>query len=229
MKRSISWILLLVVAAVSCKKDPPQPVEVDLGHSYAPVEVGRYVIYEVDSIAYDDAIHPADTTRYLLKEIIDSIFNDNAGRPTMRLERYWKIYNDTVPYSALPWLGPRVWTATRTSTALERKEENNIYIRLVFPPDKGKKWNGNSYNTLGQKDYEILSTDKPDAIGSLSFDSVVTIEQFSQINIIEFRYEMEQYARGVGLIYKQRDSIYDGGGPDTVGYTFRQKIISYGK
>ena len=66
---------------------------------------------------------------------------------------------------------------------------------------------------------------------------MLTVKQFEQINIIEYRFEKEKYARNVGLIFKQRDSLsiqqHDGNDvppfDDTVGYTFTQKIVSYGK
>ena len=221
--------LVLLLGFFSCKKDKEVEPTVDLGYNYYPDEVGRYVIYEVDSIYQDDPLLWRDTTRYILKEVIASTFVDNSGRTTLRLERFYKMYVDTIPYDSIAWVGPRVWYANRTSSTLERVEENNRYLRLVFPAKEGEIWNGNVYNTLGEKEYEITSTDQPETINGLAFDSVVTVKQFEQINFIERRYEEEKFARNVGLIYKVRDSLYDGGTNDTVGYTFRQKIISYGK
>ncbi len=127
------------------------------------------------------------------------------------------------------WEGPRVWYANRTATTAEKVEENKRFIKLVFPSQNGKEWDGNSFNSLGEKIYEIISSDESESVNSLSFDSVVTVKQFEQDDFIEYIYEMEKYARNVGLIYKVRDSLYDGGGSDTIGYTYRQKIVSYGK
>ena len=229
MKCIVVLFSMVVVMLYSCKKDgPTDNPQIDFGYNYFPTDTGRYVIYEVDSIAYDDKSHPADTTRYQLKEKIDSIFLDISKRPTMRISRYYKMYNDSVPYSSLPWNGPRIWYANRTASTAERVEENTRYIRLVFPSSKGKKWDGNTYNTLGKKTYEIISMDVPETINNIYFDSVLTVKQFEQINFIEYMYETEKYARNVGLVYKQRDSIYDGGTADSVGYTYRQKLVSYG-
>lgn len=232
MKRNIFFILLVsLLTWHSCKKDPPpqDDQQTYLGYNYYPQQVGSYVIYEVDSIAFDDKSHPPDTTRYILKELVESVFTDNSGRPTLRLERYYKMYNDTIPYDSLPWIGPRIWYANVTNTTLERTEENLRYIRLVFPPKKGKEWDGNAFNTFDAKDYEVLSADQPEVVNGISFDSVVTVLQYEQIDFIEYIYEAEKYAANVGLVYKQRDSIYDGGGPDSIGYLFTQKVISYGK
>lgn len=217
------------VAFYSCKKDVETVPPVNMGYNYFPEDIGSYVIYEVDSIAYDDKSHAPDTTRYLLKEVIASSFIDNSGRPTLRIERFKKMYVDTVPYDSIAWVGPRVWYANKTATSAEKVEENKRYIKLVFPSKEGKEWDGNSFNSLGEKLYEIISSDESESLNGVAFDSVVTVKQYEQIDFIEYIYEMEKYARNVGLIYKVRDSLYDGGGNDTIGFTYRQKIVSYGK
>ena len=212
-----------------CKKDP-ETTPVDIGYNYFPDETGRYIIYQVDSIWQDDGSDFRDTVRYLLKELVESTFIDNSGRPTMRIERYKKMYNPSVPYDLLPWVLTDIWTANRTATTAEKVEENIRYIKLVFPVVKGKEWNGNVYNTLGQKDYEMISVDQLEVVNNLSFDSVITVRQFQNINVIEYINEEEKFAKHIGLIYKKQDSLYWGGSPaDSIGFRFTQKIISYGK
>lgn len=229
MKILKNILLLFVICGVfffSCKKDKPVPQPLNTDYNYYPDDVGRYAIYQIDSIAYDDVIHPPDTTSYQLKEVIASIFIDNSGRPTLRLERFLKLKKDT----GFPAVPNKVWYANRTSTTAERVEENIRYIRLVFPSAKNKTWDGNAYNILGQKQYEIISTDQAETVNTLFFDSVVTVKQFEQIDFIEKIYEAEKFAKNVGLIYKQQDSIYTGGNPNKrIGYSFTQKIITYGK
>lgn len=233
MKSPALFIFLLCIGilALQCRKDSSvDNSTVDLGYNYYPDEIGSYTIYEVDSIDYDDKIHPPDTFRYLLKEVIAEKFPDNTGRPTLRLERFHKIYKDTIPYDSMQWVGPRIWTANKTATTLEKKEENITYLRLIFPVQEGKTWNGNTYNTLGQKEYEVIAADEPGSVNNLSFDSVAVIKQYENINFIEERYEEEKYARNVGLIYKHITSIYHGGNPnEKFGYKFTQKIVGYGK
>jgi len=220
--------LFIGVVLISCKKDAELNT-IDQGYNYFPDDVGRYIIYEVDSIAYDDLSHVPDTTRYLLKEVIASTFIDNSGRPTLRIERFMKMYNDSIPYDSMNWTGPRVWHANKTSSTAEKVEENIRFIKLIFPAKIKKNWDGNSYNTLGEKEYEVISIDEAEMINNVAFDSVITVKHFEQINFIEYIFEVEKYARNVGLIYKVRDSLYDGGTADTIGYTYTQKIVSYGQ
>ena len=175
--KNIKYIFLFsflsAISLYSCKKDKPTETTQDFGYNYFPDEVGNYIIYTVDSIHYDDAGNfPHDTTRYLLMEKNESIFYDNTNRPTVRMERYKKYYNDSIPYDAMQWVLTDVWTANKTTTTLEKKEENIIFLKLIFPVKLGKIWNGNSYNSLSPQDYEIISADQPDIMNSISFDSV---------------------------------------------------------
>lgn len=182
------------------------------------------MIYDVDSTWRDDAANVHIKIKYQLKELIQSIFIDAQGRPAMRIERYTRA-NDT-----MPWIGPRIWYANRTATTAEKVEENVRYVKLVFPVKETATWNGNLYNTKGAKQYEIISAHKPETINSHYFDSVTYVQQYINTNVILYQIEEEKFAAGVGLVYKRMDSLYFGYiNHDTVGYTFTQKFVSYGK
>ena len=229
------FVLFLGVVFFSCKKDKVIVPSTDFGYNYFPNDVGHYVIYQVDSIGRDDLSNHHDSTRYLLKELIAATFLDNANRPTLRIERYYQFYHFSTHTWDTAWSVPKVWTANRTQTTLEKKEENITYLKLVFPVKQDKQWNGNTYNALGDKEYQITSVDQHETINALSFDSVATVTQFQKKDIIDTIDEAEKYARNIGLIYKKRDSLYFSYSSitqnysDAVGYRFTQKIISYGK
>lgn len=228
--------VVLIFLISSCKKDSEITTS-DFGYDYFPTQVGQYVIYEVDSIWQDDISAVYDTTRYQLKELIASTFLDNSDRPTLRIERYKKFYNPSLPYDSMQWTLTDVWLANRTSATAEKVEENIRYLKIVFPVKEGKQWDGNVFNMLGIKEYEIISLDVQENINNINFDSVLTVKQFEEFNYVKNRYESEKYAKRIGLAYKRLDSLifqpkngsdiypYD----DTIGYTFTQKIISYGK
>src|SRR6266481_1017842 len=101
MKQLIGILFLLFVLTsgfFSCKKDAIPPP--DMGYNYFPNQVGRYVIYNVDSFYYAGIPVVIDTFKFQIKEKIESMFTDNEGRPSIRLERYIKYYNDTVSYDS---------------------------------------------------------------------------------------------------------------------------------
>jgi len=135
----LQTLVVIVLLFAACKKD--KAVEtVDIGYNYFPTEVGRYVVYQVDSISYDDFFTPVkiDTAHFQLKEVIESVFTDNEGRASERIERYVR-YADT-----LPWSLRDVWYQTRSTTKAEKVEENVRFIKLTFPTQNNQKWNGNA-------------------------------------------------------------------------------------
>ena len=225
----LSFLLITLTSLYSCRKDVASNPVVNLGYNYFPDEVGRFIIYEVDSIHYDDVGgFPRHISHYQMMDKIVEIFNDNSNRPTLRIERFKKFYNDTIPYANLDWNLVQVLTANKTQTALEVKEGNITFLKLTFPVKEKNQWNGNAYNSLGVKNYKIIGLDKPEIINSLEFDSVATVSHLEKINVIENRSEIEKFSRNVGIIYRQMDSLYFGNFKDTNGYHVVQKIISYG-
>ena len=129
---------MMLLLTLACKKEKKAEA-VDLGYTYFPTEIGQYVIYQVDSISYNDFFNPVkiDTTHFQLKELVQSHFTDNEGRESDRLERYVRK-NDS-----LPWVLRDVWYQTRTSTKAEKVEENVRFVKLIFPVEVNQKWNGN--------------------------------------------------------------------------------------
>lgn len=199
-----AFILLIVLSgSFSCKKDKDEAP--DMGYNYFPNQVGKYVIYDVDSFYYDDFFSPVkiDTTRFQLKEKIQSTYLDNQNRTTLRLERYVRYYNPLVPYSSLPWVLRDVWAANRTATTAEKVEENDRYIKLAFPVKLEKEWNGNAQNVYGEQTYFFEFVNVARTIGGTTFDSVLQVNQKDESSLIGVQYYIEKYAKRTGMVYKQ--------------------------
>ncbi len=188
---------LLFLPMSSCKKDAP--VDHFSGYSYFPLQVGHTLIYQVDSIVKNEFnLGVIDTFRFQIKEVVESFFTDMEGRQTARLERYKRAN------PAEPWIIYKVWTANLLSNRAEKKEDNITYIKLVFPPRLNLRWNGNAYNELEEQDYVITSIHTPEVVNGLAFDSVLTVLQADEDNIVFKKYELEKYAAGAGLVYKEQ-------------------------
>lgn len=172
-----------------------------MGYNYFPDKIGFYTVYNVDSVYYDSQL--ADTFKFQVKEKISEIFNDNENRPTLRIERYIKIYNPSIPYSAMAWTLRDVWMANKTPRTAEKVEENVRFIKLAFPVKKNQMWDGNAQNTIGKWTYTYNFVDLPRTINSVVYDSVLEVKQKDESSIIEKRYYIERYARNVGMVYKQ--------------------------
>ncbi len=230
-------LFLLLCILYACKKEKNEPTS-DLGYEYFPNEAGRYVIYDVDSIVYDDFENDTDIYKYELKEVIESMFTDNQGRETQRIERYIRKYNDTIPYSQLPWTIKDVWYANRTINAAEKVEENERFVKLIFPTKESKTWNGNVYNTRTAWEYEYSDVHEAKSYGSLSFDSTLVVKQYDDEGQILIHRQLytETYAKNVGLIYREIIEVKSKNITSkpvmdriTSGVVYKQQVKAYGK
>jgi len=223
MKRTILFCFLISLFA-ACSKDTTSTINSDpAGFGYFPIDTGHWVIYDYDSIALGP--FSQDTYKFQLKEYITSTFLDNTGQTTERIERYVKL-NDTTP-----WRIVNVWTANLHSNDAERVEDNVRFIKLSFPVKLNATWNGNALNSIYPEwDYSYTAVDQPLTIGTLHFDSTLTVLQVNNSNLVQQQYAVEQYAKGVGMIYKEfkNDSINTVNNVIT-GFDLKMTITSYQK
>ena len=205
--------ILSFLALAACNKSETEELDRDYGYDYFPLQIGREYLYEIDSIVFRETAAgiQTDTSRtWLLERIVDSL-EDNSGQVLYRIERFERKGTDA------PWEIKNVWTAGRTDRQALRTEDNLRFIKLVFPLRAGESWKGNGYIPAGiffegssrqveifkEWAYQVLSVDEPATVGKLSFDRVVTVANADFESIIEYRYAREQYARGIGLIYRE--------------------------
>ncbi|MFH1321174.1 MAG: hypothetical protein ABII90_11040 [Bacteroidota bacterium] len=225
-----SIFILFLCTLYSCKKDVAPPI--DMGYGYFPTEIGKWIIYDVDSTVYDGFYDTVITYQYQIKEVVESTFIDNQGRETQRIERYKRLN------SSLQWIIKDVWFSNRTTSTAEKVEENVRFIKLTFPVNLGNSWDGNSFNTMDEWNYEYTEVDAPCTINTLLFDSTATVLQIYEENLIEKQYYLEKYAKNVGLIYKELIDVADNSSEIdfekplmtriSTGVIFTMRINSYG-
>jgi len=191
----------------SCKKDPISS-SIDESTKYFPLQVGRYTIFDVDSIHYNDVTMTSDTTRFQIKEEIGSSFSDSTGGVTYIIKRYRRM-NDT-----LNWLEINEWNATVNKSRAEKTEENLRFVKMIFPISEGIKWRGNQYidtsNGLDEYygwEYEYSEVNVGKIQNGLSLDSTVTVTEQNNENLIEKDFEQEVYAKNFGLIYRIQEHV----------------------
>jgi hypothetical protein len=146
---------------------------------------------------------------YQLKEVIQSVFPDNEGRPSMRIERYVRYYKPNVSYDSLPWALKNVWYATRTNRDFERVEDNLRYVRLTFPVNDQNTWNGNAQNTTGDWEYQYNGVNQHRQVGVLAFDSTAQVIEKVDTNLLYYKTYTEVYAKNVGLVSRQIIDVAD--------------------
>ena len=199
MKTIIYFVLFVVVICSGCRKGNEIPV--DNGYNYFPLKAGSERIYKVTDITIDEIMNIYDTLNYYLKEKIDSEYIDNSGNKAWVLLRYKS-------YDSLPtWEVSDLWVAQIKDNQAQQIEENLRIVKIVFPPNKYETWNGNSFNILDPKYFEITGTDEPMIINQKSYNSVLTVIEEDDESPINKLYVIEQYAKDIGLINKTEISI----------------------
>jgi hypothetical protein len=221
-------IFLLSINLYSCKPKKTDPATVDLGFDFSPLESGRYNIYEVDATLF--TVLGKEYERYQVKEIIKDTIQ--IGNETVyRLERF---YRDS-PDQPWPFQPDSVWTIRKNNFQLIKTENNFRYIKLVFPIEEGKTWDGNALNTLFAENYKMSNIDKPYQVNEHYFPKTLTVFHKSDSSLLGKDLRLEVFARDIGLVYKKIEKIEyknESGsiGTDTTGgLLYYQKFIEHGK
>lgn len=189
---------------------------------YFPVEFNNTKEYFVTSISHTS--FGTDSSSYYLKETIAEFFIDDQGDSAYKLERFWKTD------SLEDFVIKDIWIIKKTISSAELVEENERFIKMIFPLSKYSYWDGNSYNGRGTQEYTIENLHSSYLINGFNFDSSVTVIQNYISNQIEYESEKEVYAKGLGLIYKENLilNINDGDILDiNYGSEYKKKLISY--
>lgn len=205
----IKYILVFAVLILLtfCKKNTEAPP--DVGYDYAPLTLGKYIVYDIDSTVYGES---GDTTyyKYRIKEKLEEKYTDNEGRTATKLVRYIKKYNSAIGYDNMSWTIKDVWMINKSNTTYEVVEEDVRFIKLTFPVKEEATWNGNAQNSLGERNYLYKYYDQKEAVNTTTFENVLYVEQKDDKskNAIHREYFIEKYSRDVGLIYKEIKDLY---------------------
>ena len=208
-------IVLYVILGLlfSCDNGETEEIVIDYGYEYYPLEIGNSWTYQVDSIIFDPAIGGTalDSTRSYIREVITDTLESADGETAFIIEHYYR-HHDT-----LAWEIASVYTLVADEQRAYRTEDNLRFIKLVFPLKKGSNWDGNAFfddtrdiliagesvEMFKNWSYEVLESGISRQIGDLLFEEVAVVQNADDENLIERRYAVEEYARGVGLISKE--------------------------
>ena len=200
---TISLLLVATFAFVSCHKENEIPADIEFAadKQYFPLKTDNALIYKVTEITIDKPSDYYDTAIYYLREHTDIPFIDNEGDTAYRIERYKS------PTQNYNWKISDVWEAKLTTYTAEKVEENQRFIKIKFPLAIGKYWNGNLKNELDDKDCTITSLSSKYNNETIHLDSCLSITRDSSVTQISKLYDVEIYARGIGLVYKEITDI----------------------
>lgn len=215
--RNLIPILLLSIFFGACNRQTIEPLPTDLGMDYVSLESGHYIIYEVDSIVYNDFTQTVDTTHLQFKDEVGESFIDNEGRTAYIVNRT-KRYNN-----ADPWSADHTYSIFQDNFKFEWQENNLRFIKMVYPAKFNTRWYGNVYiasltnsnlSWLNDWEYEYENIDESFNTGYKNYQKTVVVSQLDSLDGIEgnpldpnsysaYSYGREVYAKNVGMIFKE--------------------------
>ncbi len=211
------FVLIFFTACVKDKVEAPAP---DHSVEYFPLQFGKYIVYAVDSIVFDDGSggNIKDTVSFQMKEEVSGFQIALSGDTLFYLHRSRR----NTPEES--WKVTDVWTAGRSSTEATRTEENLKFLKMTFPLRKGKYWSATSYiptsatilvgtellQPFQEWESRVLAINVADQIGDYSFadGEVMHISQTDTDDGTMRRFLLEKYVRNIGLV-SRTDSILD--------------------
>ena len=217
MDRILAYFILLVVC--SCTDEVHDPIDAGIyGYEYYPLEVGTSRTYKIDSIQFDVGagnLPTQDSSTFYLREDVVELIEDLEGKDVYRVERY-RAESPQGPWSIFD-----VITQSRTINQAFYTENNVRLINLVFPIRKGVRWKGDAFVKdrlivfiQGESlemykgwDFRVLSADSSEILVGQEYQEVATIQQADSDNPIERRYSLEKYAKGIGLVFRERQIV----------------------
>jgi hypothetical protein len=209
--------LFAVVLAISfnaCKKSTEE-FKTDSISDYNPLVVGKYIVYNLDSIVFINFGASSVVHSYQVKYETDGEMTDAQGRPAFRIIRY--IRNS--PSNA--WAPDNTFMAVNTTQSLEFIENNLRFIKLKLPIRDNYSWKGNSFidtysanselKYMDDWDYMYDSVGVQNTVGNYTLDNCLVVNQSDRVDgfpddpalYSEINYSQEKYAKGIGMVYRK--------------------------
>lgn len=240
------FLLLIIISAVTfsaCKKSTEDFKLVSVSNYY-PLQVGKYITYNLDSTVFINFGRKDTVISYQVKHQVDALITDNLGRPAYRIIRYIR------KTAANAWVPDNTFMAVPSEFTVEFIENNLRFIKLKSPVRNGYTWKGNSYidtyslnsdvKYLADWDYTYDSVNVKLTLGAFTMDSTLKVNQRDEIlgnpsdpnSYHEINFGAEKYAKGIGLIYRnflhvEYQPPVSGGSGYKQGYGVRLTMIDH--
>lgn len=232
--------LVSLIVLSSCKKTT-EVLDLNTVSEYYPLQVGKYITYNLDSTVFTNFGTTQEVHSYQVKQVVDGQITDNLGRPAYRIIRY--IRNTPTA----PWLPDNTFMAVLTDFTAEFIENNMRFIKLKGPVRDGYTWKGNSYidvssdfRYLDDWDYTYDSVNVSSMVGAYTLDSTLKVNQRDEVignptdpnSYHEINFGAEKYAKAIGLVYRnflhvEYQPPTPGRGAYSVGYGVKMTMIDH--
>lgn len=210
-------------AFISCEKKT-EILQTTVLSEYLPMEVGKYIHYQLDSTLFVDFGQKDTVISYDARDVVEGQISDNLGRPGYRVVRYLR---DLLSTSDADWKPTLTYWVIPTRESIEVSENNLRFQKLRLPISEGFNWHGNSYlpgtpfyelyqfsndEDMDLWDYTYEQVDQSVVIDEKMYDNTVSVVQVADSSNVPITYPdglayrnywVEQYAKDIGMIYKE--------------------------
>jgi hypothetical protein len=210
--------ILIIVAATlfmaACNKKTAV-VDDEKIESYWPLQTGKYITYQLDSLVYINFGKKDTTISYQVKYETDELMNETAGEKTYRVLRYIRKSSNQ------SWTPEAAFAATQTNNQIRFLENGLMFIKLQSPVKNGFSWKGNalietsSANSLVRYldnwAYVYTSVGLSEKLANNETVQTLTVNQRDEVigqadnpdSFSEINYAQEKYAKGIGMVYRK--------------------------
>ena len=206
-------VLSIFVLFTSCQKDPEQPKDITIGQSFYPIQKGQFQTFLVKQTRFALNETPVTTT-YQLKEVIGDEFVGENGEKLNEVLRY--VRADGLDNFRLD----SIFSVRKDENVVVKMEHNVPYVKMDFPIEEGKIWNGYLFNTRPARDFLAQDVNVSKSVGNTNFPRTITIIESQDSSLVDKNLRYEIYADEVGLIYKKTESLLYCNQPECFGNRF---------
>ncbi|MBS1927666.1 MAG: hypothetical protein IT254_10140 [Chitinophagaceae bacterium] len=217
MKKIFFLLLISCLTAgilFSCKKSTQDFITPAIS-KYVPLEVGKYIVYRLDSLVFVDFGTNTQTHSYEVKYEVSDSLTDNLNRKAFRITRFIRVNNTQ------NWTPDNTFMAVNYGTGYEFVENNLRFIKLKQPIRNDYSWKGNSfidtYSTdspvryMDDWDYVYADVGQPLQLTNFSLPNTITVNERDEVignpddpqSYAEKNISKEVYAEDIGLVYRQ--------------------------
>ena len=197
--------ICFLVLLLSCDKKI-KDISETMGTEYFPLNPGKYYVYQVDSIIYDEFNQSVDTFKSRLKTNYLNEFIDSSYGTVLKVEHFNPDRGYNEPGNR--WVS----VINLDQNRVVNYSDTIRTIKMVFPVRNGKEWNANMFNTMQPRNYRFEKLGEPMNVLGTRFNETVTVKQFELVTLITEINSFEVYAKNVGMIYSENTFIqrFDG-------------------
>ena len=212
-------VIFFVLAGLwSCDNDSGVEPAFGTGHDFFPLDPELVRIYQVEEISFFPSL---DTAQFQLRmQVVDSFQNQAGGFTYIQ-------HLSTRSTASDHWQFLTAWSARLEENRAIQTEENVSFVKLFFPIEENREWDGNAFNVSDGDTYQMIDlfssyvTPKQDTIPN----TLTVLQEDNQDFIVSLDQRKEIYAQDIGLVFKEVVLLNYCTNPNCIG----QQIVESGR